>query len=35
MNLLEDGRRGYAITGTWGGVIETIEGTKPYIKKGR
>ena len=21
--------------GTWGGIIETIEGTSPYIKKGR
>ncbi len=28
-----DGRRGYAISGTWGGVIECIEDTSPYIKK--
>jgi len=30
-----DGRRGYAVTGTWGGVIESIEDTSPYIKKHR
>ena len=32
---LGDGRRSYTLSGTWGGVIERIENTFPYIKRGR